>query len=144
MPKYVFRFLFNRSAAPQVDGNLGYGTFNSKKEVEEIISCGGWGLALYEVPFIIGHWCDDDLRIFYTWMDIQCHIQFTDQKIDDCEIEDWVDMFLDKNGLERMLFLEEASKVYMNEMDGLDAFNAYNSFIEAQNRQLFKREVTND
>lgn len=144
MLKYIFRFLFDRDAPPQLDGNLGYGAFESKKEIEEIVSSGGWGLALYEVPHIISHWSDDDLRIFYTWMDIKCQIQFTDQKIDDCEIEEWVDIFLDKHGLERMLFLEEAAKIYMNEMNDIDSFNAYNSFVEAQQRELSKREASNE
>ena len=144
MSKYVFRFLFSRNVHRKADGNLGYGAFDSMKEVEEIVSCGGWGLALYEVPYIISHWSDDDLKIFYTWMDIKCEIQFTEQKIDDYEIEEWVDMFLDKNGLERMLFLENAAQIYMEEMNDIDSFNAYNSFVEAQQRTLCKRGHSNE
>jgi protoporphyrinogen oxidase len=139
MSKYICRIIFNKDISPNIEGNLGYCSVDSIFDIKEIIDDNGKLLALYETPLIINHWSDNDLRIFYTWMDIKCNIQFTDQQIEEKEIEEWVDIYLANNGLERMLFLELASKIYGNDMNDLSSFDAYNGFVEAMNIKLFKK-----
>jgi len=139
MSKYICRIIFDKNLLPEIEGNLGYCSIDTIFDIKEIIDDNGKLLALYEIPLIINHWSDDDLRIFYTWMDIKCNIQFTEKKIEENEIEKMVDIYLANNGLERMLFLEAASKIYANDMNNLSSFDAYNSFVEAMNIKLFKK-----
>lgn len=140
MSKYVAKILSDTSQPLNLDGNIGYGCFDSIFEFKAIVDLGGEILTYYEIPFFIEHWSDDDLQIFYTWLDIKADLLYSRKKVEENEIEKYVDMFLDKNGLERMLFLEQASIIYSKEMCDLDSFDAYNIFVEATKRQLFKKK----